>query len=52
MTTITPIYYPIFAYVPLTVEIDGCEYLLAGWGNTVVFTHKGNCKFCAQRNKK
>lgn len=33
-------------------EIDGCEYI--GWlnGNSSVLTHKGNCKFCTERNKK
>lgn len=29
------------------VEIDGCEYLSKG----TQFTHKGNCKYCADRNK-
>ena len=32
------------------LEIDSCEYILVngtGW-----FSHKGNCKFCKQRNKK
>jgi hypothetical protein len=33
------------------VEIDSCEYLLGEWGNATVLTHKGNCKFCAERNK-
>ena len=31
------------------VEIDGCEYILIG--NTSI-THKGNCKYCEERNKK
>jgi len=38
---------------PLTiVEVDSCEYLLGEWGNATVLTHKGNCKFCAERSKK
>jgi hypothetical protein len=38
-----------------TVVIDSCEYLYAwfGMGNGGgSFTHKGNCKFCAERSKK
>lgn len=36
-----------------TIVYDSCEYILvsdnpAGWA----ITHKGNCKFCQQRNKK
>ena len=39
-------------YHPLTlVEVDSCEYLLGEWGNATVLTHKGNCKFCLERNK-
>jgi hypothetical protein len=35
----------------ITYEIDGCEYIKIesgryGWGS-----HKGNCKFCAERVK-
>lgn len=30
------------------VVIDDCEYLKAGFA----FTHKGNCKYCAERRKK
>lgn len=26
------------------VEIDGCQYLYAKWGNWTWVTHKGNCK--------
>ena len=38
---------------PLTiVEVDSCEYLLGEWGNATVLTHKGNCKFCAERSEK
>lgn len=43
-------------YDPRTVyiyTIDSCEYigsLYGAYGD--VLTHKGNCKFCVQRNKK
>lgn len=30
------------------IVIDNCEYLKAG----AAFTHKGNCKFCAERRRK
>lgn len=35
-----------------TYLINGCEYIgkLKGW-DTDILTHKGNCKFCSQRNK-
>ncbi len=26
------------------IEIDGCQYLYAKWGNGAWVTHKGNCK--------
>ena len=34
-------------------EIDGCEYILVnGRENTEpALTHKGNCKYCLERNK-
>ncbi len=33
-------------------EIDSCEYVVSNIGfNSAVITHKGNCKFCANRNK-
>lgn len=34
-------------------EIDGCEYI--GWaigGHSGVLTHKGNCRYCAERAKR
>lgn len=34
------------------VEIDSCEYLYGKWGNGTWVTHKGNCKYCKQRNTK
>lgn len=35
------------------VVVDSCEYIYA-WErtNSTVFTHKGNCKFCAKRKTK
>ena len=36
----------------IVVEVDSCEYLLGKWGYATVLTHKGNCKFCLERNKK
>jgi hypothetical protein len=36
----------------LIVEVDSCEYLLGAWGDETLLTHKGNCKFCLERNKK
>jgi len=39
---------PISVYV-----IDSCEYIGNVYGgNGDVITHKGNCKFCAERSKK
>jgi hypothetical protein len=35
-----------------TVEIDSCEYIFVGAGNASWGSHKGNCKFCKERNKK
>ena len=32
--------------------VDSCEYLLGQWGYGTVLTHKGNCKYCIERNKK
>lgn len=32
------------------IEIDNCEYLYGDWGSASVLTHKGNCKFCLDRN--
>lgn len=35
------------------VEIDSCEYLIKfqGYEQGWMFTHKGNCKYCTERNK-
>ena len=34
------------------IVIDSCEYLVAEHDRSRMITHKGNCKFCAARNKK
>lgn len=35
------------------VEIDGCEYIRnISYSTHIVYTHKGNCKYCIERNKK
>lgn len=36
------------------IVIDSCEYInrLEGVHSGYRFTHKGNCKFCAERSKK
>ncbi len=33
--------------------LDSCEYIVYAWipRDDHVITHKGNCKFCAERNK-
>ena len=36
---------------PITI-IDSCEYIRYANGRGPEFTHKGNCKFCAERRKK
>lgn len=33
---------------PHIIIVDSCEYIRWNYG----FTHKGNCKFCAERRKK
>lgn len=33
------------------VEYKGCEYIIFGQGDSLAVTHKGNCKYCQQRNK-
>lgn len=34
------------------IEIDGCEYVIGNSGYKGYLAHKGNCKYCAERNKK
>ncbi len=34
------------------ITIDSCEYLLARYDRSRMISHKGNCKFCAERSKK
>ena len=34
-------------------EYDSCEYLtFRTYGGSIMYTHKGNCKFCVERSKK
>ena len=37
-----------------TVVVDSCEYIVKynGYQRGYMFSHKGNCKFCAERSKK
>lgn len=34
------------------IAIDSCEYLFCHYDKSRSVTHKGNCKFCIERNKK
>lgn len=34
------------------VEYDNCEYVYFSNGNMSWGAHKGNCKYCAERNEK
>lgn len=35
------------------IEYDSCEYLtFRTYGGSIVYTHKGNCKYCEERSKK
>jgi hypothetical protein len=36
------------------IVIDSCEYIekYNGYNSGMNFSHKGNCKFCAERSKK
>lgn len=33
------------------MEIDSCEYVVKYYDMNYFFSHKGNCKFCAERSK-
>jgi hypothetical protein len=33
------------------IEIDSCEYVQVGVGYDRSLAHKGNCKFCAERER-
>ena len=35
-----------------TIEYNDCEYIYLRRYGSVAITHKGNCKFCAERSKK
>ena len=34
------------------IEVDSCEYLIGSAGYKGYMAHKGNCKYCEQRNKR
>lgn len=34
------------------LTVDSCEYIWCKNGHGAGLTHKGNCKFCAERSKK
>lgn len=42
---------PNSAYTIREFEYDGCQYIAFGAGSGLTVTHKGNCKYCQQRNK-
>jgi len=39
------------AYTITEFEYDGCQYVAFGVGDSLAVSHKGNCKYCANRNK-
>lgn len=39
------------SYVVREMEYDGCQYIVMGAGSQLTVTHKGNCKYCLERNK-
>lgn len=38
-------------YQLVVFEYDGCEYIALNQGTNIAITHKGNCKYCAERKK-
>ena len=34
------------------VIVDSCEYISGNYAHGGIMAHKGNCKFCVERNKK
>lgn len=34
------------------VTIDSCEYIIRSYYKGGIMAHKGNCKFCLERNRK
>lgn len=39
------------AYKVVEFEYEGCEYVAFNQGSGLAVAHKGNCKYCQQRNK-
>lgn len=48
----TDIRYNMASFYPITVVYDSCEYVYQKSYYSEIFAHKGNCKFCKQRNSK
>jgi hypothetical protein len=44
--------FKIFGNKIKVIEIDNCEYVFIENGQSSWGSHKGNCKFCTQRNSK
>ena len=34
------------------VIVDSCEYIISTYAHGGVMAHKGNCRFCTERNKR
>jgi hypothetical protein len=34
------------------VIVDSCEYIISTYAHGGIMAHKGNCRFCAERNKR
>lgn len=34
------------------IVVDSCEYLIRHYDHGGVMAHKGNCRYCAERNRK
>lgn len=34
------------------VIVDSCEYIISTYAHGGIMAHKGNCRFCTERNKR
>ena len=34
------------------IVVDSCEYITRSFSNCCIMGHKGNCRYCAERNKR
>lgn len=34
------------------VVVDSCEYITRSFSNGCIMAHKGNCRYCAERNRR